>query len=136
MKQAAGFIIACPTTKRILLALRNDDVKVWAMFGGTLEEQESPLLCAKRELLEECGFTEELDYTIVSTRPIAITKYFSVQYRTYIATAKTELIPKLNYEHLEYKWFSLNELPTNLHSGVSEILHDPKVIKKLEKIFE
>lgn len=136
MKQAAGFIIACPSTKRILLALRNDDAKVWAMFGGTLENQESPLQCAKRELLEECGFSEDLDYTVLSNRPVAITKYFTVNYRTYLAVSNFELVPKLNYEHIEYKWFKLDELPSDLHVAVREMLSDPKVIKKLEKIFE
>ena len=136
MKQAAGFILACPSTKRILLALRNDNVRVWASIGGTLEEQESPILCAKRELLEECGFSEDFDYTIISSRPISISKYFSINYRTFIAVAKFELVPKLNYEHIEARWFGLNELPTDLHSGVRDVLNDPKVIKKLEKIFE
>lgn len=136
MKLGAGFLLVCPNTRRILLALRNDSEPRWANFGGTVERQESSLQCAKREILEEAGFLEGNDYFIESKIPINISTYINFVYRCYIATTRYEIIPTLNYEHSEYKWYSIDELPIDIHFGLRNILGDAKVIKKIQNICE
>ncbi len=134
MKSGAGFIILCPDTGRILLALRNEVHPVWSNFGGTVEPYETPLQCAKRELLEEAGFIEDTHYRMLSTRPIHIGQYVNFVYRCYIGITNSELIPTLNYEHSDYKWVSFNSLPDDLHFGMKNIFSTDKVIKKLDSL--
>jgi 8-oxo-dGTP pyrophosphatase MutT (NUDIX family) len=136
MKLGAGFLLVCPSTKKILLALRNDPEPTWANFGGTVERYESPLQCAKRELLEEAGFVEGKDYNVESKLPANISSYINFVYRCYIATTRYEVSPFLNYEHTEYGWYSLDELPTHTHFGLQNILKDEKVLKKIQNLFE
>lgn len=131
MKLGAGFLIACPNTQKILLALRNDSEPVWSIFGGTVENQETPIQCAKRELIEEAGFIEDRDYKIVSNHPIFIGKYVNFMYRTFLCVSEQEVIPTLNYEHLDYKWVALDEIPNNRHFGLQGLMADPKAMRKL-----
>jgi 8-oxo-dGTP pyrophosphatase MutT (NUDIX family) len=131
MKLGAGFILLCPPTGRILLALRTDHEAVWANFGGSVEKYETSLQAAKREMAEEAGFMEGHHYDIVGKRPINISKYRNFAYRCYLAVCETEILPTLNYEHSEYRWVALDELPENLHFGMVNIMSDAKVINKL-----
>ena len=133
MKLGAGFLLVCPTTKRILLALRNDPKPVWSVFGGGLEKYDTPIQCAKRELIEEAGFIEGHDYEVLSTRPLNIGRYTNFVYRTFIAITKTEIIPTLNYEHSEYKWVTMDEIPDNRHFGLQQMMGDSKTMKRLEQ---
>jgi 8-oxo-dGTP pyrophosphatase MutT (NUDIX family) len=132
MKLGAGFLMVCPTTQRILLALRNDPKPVWSVFGGSLEKYETPIQCAKRELIEEAGFIEGHDYKVMSTRPLNIGKYTNFVYRTFIGITETEIVPTLNYEHIEYRWVSMDEIPDNRHFGLQQMMGDPKTMKRLE----
>ena len=131
MKQGAGFLIICPSTGRVLLALRNDPVPVWANFGGAVEKYETPLQCAKRELIEEAGFIEGTHYDIVSKIPLDISSYINFTYRCFLATMKNELMPTLNYEHTTYEWFYLDKLPENLHFGIQNMLRKDKLVGKI-----
>lgn len=135
MKRGAGFLLICPSTKRILLALRNESEPTWANFGGSVEKYESPLQCAKRELSEEAGFIEDQHYRLVSKRPIDISHYINFVYRCYLGILDNEMEPALNYEHSQFQWFSIDEIPENKHFGLKKILDNPKVIKKIDKIF-
>ena len=135
MKQGAGFILICPATKRILLALRNEGEPVWANFGGSVEKYESPLQCAKREIVEEAGFLEGQHYYLASKRPIDISKYIKFTYRCYLGIMEHEMDPVLNYEHAQFQWCSLDEVPENRHFGLKRILSNPKVVKKIKNYF-
>lgn len=135
MKQGAGFLLICPSTKRVLVALRNDPEPVWSVFGGGVEKYETPLQCAKRELIEEAGFIEGTDYEIISGRPINIGYYTNFTYRTFIAVARYEIIPSLNYEHTDFMWCLLDEIPENRHFGLKQLLSDVRVIRRLQTQF-
>lgn len=135
MKLGAGFLLICPSTKRILIALRNDVEPVWANFGGGVEKMETPLQCAKRELIEEASFIEDKHYHLASKRPIDISKYINFTYRCYLGIMDSEYTPVLNYEHSEFKWVTLSDIPENKHFGLERILSNPKVIKKIDKYF-
>jgi 8-oxo-dGTP pyrophosphatase MutT (NUDIX family) len=136
MKLGAGFLILCPSTCRILTVLRNDPEPTWSILGGGLEKFETPIQCAKRELSEEADFIENRDYEIVSTRPINIGKYTHFVYRTYLAVSKTEIIPKLNYEHAQYKWVDIDNIPEPRHFGLVQLLEDDKCIKKIKSMYQ
>lgn len=136
MKLGAGFLIVCPNTKRLLLALRNDPEPAWSIFGGTVEKYETPIQCAKRELIEEAGFIEGRDYEIHSLRPLNIGKYVNFVYRTFICVTDREIIPTLNYEHTDFKWVSLNEIPDNRHFGLQQLMGDSKAMKRLSKVLD
>jgi 8-oxo-dGTP pyrophosphatase MutT (NUDIX family) len=135
MKQGAGFLLICPSTKRILLALRNEGEPTWANFGGSVEKFEAPLQCAKRELVEEAGFLEGQHYHLTSKRPIDISKYINFVYRCYLGIVEHEMDPVLNYEHTTFQWFSLDEIPSNRHFGLKRILSNTKVRNKIDKYF-
>ena len=135
MKLGAGFLLICPSTKRILLALRNDSEPTWANFGGGVEKFETPLQCAKRELVEEAGFLEGQHYVLASKRPIDISKYINFTYRCYLGVMEYEMEATLNYEHSHSQWFTLDEMPEHKHFGLKRILKNPKVIKKINKYF-
>jgi len=135
MKLGAGFILICPSTKRILLGLRNESEPTWANFGGGVEKYESSLQCAKREIVEEAGFIEGQHYHITSKRPIDISKYINFTYRCYLGVMEHEIEPVLNYEHSSTQWFTLDEIPENKHFGLNKILANPKVLKKLDSYF-
>lgn len=134
MKLGAGFLMVCPNTQRILLVLRNDPEPVWSIFGGGLEKYETAIQCAKRELIEEAGFIEGRDYKVMSTRPFNIGKYPNFVYRTFIGVTDTEIIPTLNYEHSEYRWVSMSEIPDNRHFGLRDMMSDPKTMKRLDTV--
>lgn len=131
----AGFLLLCPKNKTVLLVLRNDTTPTWAILGGLVEMYESPLQCAKRELLEESGFIENRDYRIVSTDPIHVYKNNTFNYYSFLAILEDEKIPVLNYENKDFKWVTLDKLPVPLHFGLDEILKNPKAIKKIKKSF-
>ena len=135
MKKGAGFILICPRNQTILLGLRNDSVPVWANFGGMVESCESGFQAAKRELLEEARFVEGHHYKPISNRPINIATYANFSYLCYIGICDEEYVPELNYEHIEYKWVDLDELPANLHFGTNALLNDEKVLAKIQQHF-
>ena len=136
MKLGAGFLLICPSTKRILLALRNEGEPTWANFGGGVEKCETPLQCAKREIVEEAGFIEGQHFRLESKRPIDISKYINFVYRCYLGVMEHEMDPALNYEHSHAQWFTLEEIPNNKHFGLKKILSNPKVTKKLNNYFK
>jgi len=135
MKLGAGFILVCPSTHRVLLALRNESEPTWANFGGGVEKYEAPLQCAKREIAEEAGFIEGQHYSLVSKRPIDISQYIKFTYRCYLGVMESELPPVLNYEHTQSQWFNIDEIPENKHFGLKRMLSNPKVIKKITSQF-
>jgi len=135
MKLGAGFILVCPSTGRVLLGLRNESEPTWANFGGGVEQYESPLQCAKREIAEEAGFIEGQHYSLVSKRPIDISHYIKFVYRCYLGIVPHEIDPVLNYEHTQAQWFTLDEIPENTHFGLKRVLSNTKVIKKINKQF-
>ena len=134
MKLGAGFLLLCQSTGKILTVLRNDAEPTWSILGGGLEKYESSIQCAKRELIVEADLIEHRDYEIVSTRPINIGNYNNFVYRTYLAVTKHEIIPKLNYEHSEYRWVDIDDIPHPRHFGVSQLLLDDKCIKKIKSM--
>ena len=132
MKIAAGIVIICKSSGRILLGKRSDSLS-WALFGGTLEESETAYQCVKRELLEETGFVEGREYRIPCTRAAHVKEMFNLKYYTYIGYSENEVNPVLNDEHVQYAWYERGLLPENMHFGVMESIHSMSVHRAIQK---
>jgi len=115
--KAAGILIICSEDKSIYLMKRSSIVLMsgtWAIPGGSVKEGEKPFIGALRECFEEMGSV-----------PIPVDKIGEVSlfyYTTYAyditLNAKIYWRPIINCEHSDARWFSLDNLPRNLHPGV------------------
>lgn len=107
---AAGILFK--SNGKIFLVKRGDD-GLWAVPGGKIEEGETPQEAARREVMEECG----IDYS----EPL--TPYTLVDgYITYLAENVPLFDAVLNDENQSCGWFSEDELPEPLHSGLIRTL--------------
>ena len=109
---------------KILLGLRNPDkVKAsselqgqgtWTMPGGKVEFMEKLIDAAKRELEEETSLkATKLDFLCISDDMTDTAHYVTAGFivREYTGEVKT-MEPETI---LEWKWFDLNALPSNLY---------------------
>lgn len=78
----------------------------WAIFGGSCEKNENPMICALRELKEETQIDIEF-HNIIYSRSIQNDDNI---FHVYFSKFDTQPSPVLNYEHTEYGWFSIDEL--------------------------
>ncbi|MBI5229277.1 NUDIX domain-containing protein [Candidatus Micrarchaeota archaeon] len=103
---------------KILALKRSPDKKwypgKWDILSGKIEEGESPDECFKRELLEEAGIT---DYHDVETRPPYVYEEAGLKWLVYSFRCKTSQSDiKLDSEHSEFKWTTLEELINSEHA--------------------
>lgn len=107
MSKSAG--VAVFHGNNILLAKRIEFYKgelcslpgYWAVFAGSIEENETPEDAAERELFEEAKLTIENPLELIG----------QIQDFTLYGTSFNELVyPDLNFEHTEYGWFDLDAL--------------------------
>jgi 8-oxo-dGTP pyrophosphatase MutT (NUDIX family) len=103
----------------------------WAIPGGSLLPDESYLDAAIRETLEETGHNlssapNKLIYTHETDWPRTI-------YKTYALVVDKPFKPVLDWESIDYKWCTMDEMPAPLHPGIeamfshdrsAEILHE------------
>jgi 8-oxo-dGTP pyrophosphatase MutT (NUDIX family) len=94
--RAAGIIIQCPETGRILLIRRTDGT--WDYPGGVALDGETPELCAIREVKEETGFTCGHSGRFLCRRVQDGVDYSTFHHLT------DEFIPRLSREHTDYIW--------------------------------
>ena len=136
MKPGLGVGVMVLKENKILLGLRNPDkIKAsselqgqgtWTMPGGKVEFMETLVDAAKRELEEETSLiAAELELFSVSDDMTDTAHYVTVgflvkEYSGEVQTMEPETI-------LEWKWFDMNDLPTNLYKP-SEVC-----IKKYKK---
>lgn len=108
---AAGILFECGP--RILLVHRDDGLG-WGFPGGGIEEGETPEEAARRETYEEIG----LRYT----RPLLfwhVQEFAGIGFATFVADVDEQFIPRLNWEHDDYRWATLDEARAmHLHPGV------------------
>jgi len=132
--KAAGFLFFCPEDNSIFLMKRSEKVSepgVWSIPGGGVEKGETFLDAAKREVEEEAGSIPEFLHIINNT----LFQLNDFQYKTFVAEMSKEQKdswkPKLNFEHDEYKWFDLNDLPNKLHHGVKFTLDQIQLFESI-----
>lgn len=90
----------------------------WSLFGGSIEEGETPIVTAQRELFEESGIYLDLSRI----------KYFdsiesNITLHIHFAELNNIIDPKLNEEHTQHGWFNMEKLKT-FHGKIDEPLID------------
>lgn len=124
MKPGVGVGVMVLKDNKILLGLRNPDkVKAsselqgqgtWTMPGGKVDFMEKLIDAAKRELEEETSLVAtELEVLCISDDMTDTAHYVTVgfivkDYTGEVKTMEPETI-------IEWKWFDLNDLPSNLY---------------------
>lgn len=136
-KIACGAIFVCAKTERVLLNLRapyKSHALTWCLWGGMVEDGESPYDCLCREISEEVGYIPNIE----KTNPFDVfesnDKHF--RYYSYICVVEDEFIPDINKEAVGYCWSKLGIWPTPLHQGANHTLNNSESIDKIKTILE
>lgn len=126
---AAGVAVRAPSGRMLFLKRSGagDHAGEWCFPGGTAESGEGPEQTALRELREETG------YEASGVKPLNAHSLNGVDFATYLHDADDEFKPKLNNEHTEHRWASLDDLPQPLHPGVKATLEGMAQDSKLSK---
>lgn len=121
-KSAAGIAFICRDDGTIFLCKRSQKSSfpgTWSVPGGKIEEGESQIDAAIREIIEELGSTPDPNHCEVIDADIFDIPSFN--YTTFVIdiskAGKNLWKPKLNKEHDYFKWFKIENLPKNLHPG-------------------
>jgi 8-oxo-dGTP pyrophosphatase MutT (NUDIX family) len=107
---AAGILVICPTTKRILLNHRSEDVQeplTWNIYSGKLDDdelEENIDQVAIRELREETGYKGKIDLI-----PSYIFRKGKFTFYNFIGLVPKEFIPIDNWESIGHQWCTLDE---------------------------
>jgi 8-oxo-dGTP pyrophosphatase MutT (NUDIX family) len=127
--RGAGCVFLAADSKRILLAHRSREISepgTYGTFGGTINQDETPLAAMKREMAEETGY----DGTF-KTKPMYVFNDDTFQYTNFLTIVPTEFEPRLNWESQGYEWCEFGKWPTPLHPGFLRLLADPTSILML-----
>lgn len=116
---AAGVLVKCNETGRILLLLRNDkgdEPNTWALVSGGIEPGEDVLEGLKREVSEEM----QIDPNIISYKFIEKNYFTSknLEFHYYEGLTNSEFIPTLDHENLDFLWCNENDLPSPLYPNL------------------
>lgn len=115
---AAGVLIKCINTERVLLLLRSDicdEPKTWSLVSGTIESNERILDGLQREVKEEINI--DPNYIIYKFKDKELSDAKNLDFYYYEGYVGKEFKPTLNNEHLDYVWCDLNTLPQPLFPG-------------------
>lgn len=107
----AGVLFRGPGNRFLLL--KRDDRDEWESPGGHIEEGEDAVTAAMRETREEIGLK-----TAPGLRKLGENADHGVSYTTFLQNVPQIFTPRLNEEHTDYRWASLDELPDTTHPGV------------------
>jgi len=134
-ESAAGVLLICNKTNRVLLFHRSEDVyepETWGIISGKIDEDENPKEAILRELIEETKFSEKEVKSIV-LKPSYVYKKGSFTFYNYLGFVDSEFTPTLNWENTDYKWCDIGDYPQPLHFGVSLLLKNIDLKKELYK---
>ena len=116
--EAAGVLIKCTKTDRVLLLLRNDKNPSWSCVAGGMEKGEDPIQTLKREIKEEMGISADgIEFKKVDVEHIQAK---NLDFHYFKGFTNSEFKPILDHENYDYGWFSKDELPSPLYDGISE----------------
>jgi len=123
---SAGVMIKCTKTDNIFLALRSkggDNGETWNLIAGGIEDSDESVLDGlKREIKEELQIDPELiDYKFIRKEFI---KEKNMDFHYYEGFTKSEFIPTLDEENLDFGWYGKDELPSPLYPNISKKIKD------------
>lgn len=137
-KQAAGAIIMAKSTGRILLSYRSQGVQephTWGVWGGAIDEGESPLDGAYREASEELG-----GFSIINSISLYVFKSGTFIYSNFLFLVEEEFTPLPSPEHAwesdGYQWVEFGDWPSPLHFGLIALLSDTVSIAKINSFIK
>jgi 8-oxo-dGTP pyrophosphatase MutT (NUDIX family) len=114
--KGAGCVMYAESTGRLLLALRSpyvNEPNTWGVWGGKLDNNETPEQAAIREVKEEAGFSGKVTLKQAHT----FTKG-DFTYTTFVAFIPDEFTPHLDWETQSFRWVEPGEWPSPLHFGL------------------
>lgn len=119
MHPGSAVMMAVDDRKRILL-VRQYRVPVrrylWELPAGKLDEGETPLQAARRELVEETGYRAEHWKKLVSFYPSP--GYVAEKMTIFLATGLTAGPPQpMDDERIETRWFTAKEVAQGIRTG-------------------
>jgi ADP-ribose pyrophosphatase len=117
--RGSAVMMAVDEKKRILLVRQYRlpaRSYLWELPAGRLDEGETPLKAAKRELVEETGYKARTWKRLVSFYPSP--GYVSEKMSLFLATGLTagEAQP-MEDERIETRWFTAREIEEAIHAG-------------------
>jgi uncharacterized protein len=117
---AAGIVFCDPEGSVLLLKRASTEENYgdhWALPGGKGEAGETPEQAADREAGEEIGEYPKGEKKLLSSveTPTGMT------FHTFHQRVPEQFKPKLNAEHSDYVWRTLDNLPEPLHPGVAKV---------------
>lgn len=134
-KLGVGTIFVSTRTKRVLLnlrALHKTHSMCWSLWGGMVEDKESPKEALYRELTEEMGFVPDIEriypFDVYQSRDMHF-KYYS-----FVCVVENEFVPELNVESCGYCWIDLGQWPKPMHQGARISFGNSKAIDKINLI--
>jgi ADP-ribose pyrophosphatase len=117
--KGSAVMMAVDEDKRILLVRQfrlPAQQNLWELPAGRLDEGETPLKAAKRELIEETGYTAKKWDKLASYYPSP--GYVSEKMTIFLATELTEgEAHPMEDERIERRWFSHKEVRDLIESG-------------------
>lgn len=115
--RGAGFVFITSLGKVLILQKPS---KKWCFVGGKKEKNETPFKTAKRETKEEIGFFPKgtvVDYFKHKKADEDVNVY------SFIMNIKETFVPKLDSEHIDYKWVKIKHLDQyQFSSGVVNLI--------------
>jgi 8-oxo-dGTP pyrophosphatase MutT (NUDIX family)/predicted GNAT family acetyltransferase len=134
--QGAGVLIICRKTGRLLVAMRGEQVNepnTWGIFGGKMDEGETPEEAAQRELVEESGYEGKYELIPAYVFEAPGKKFI---YHNFIGIVEEEFQPEYDWETQYAEWMTLEELikVEPKHFGLKKLLEKSmETIKKFAK---
>jgi len=124
--QAAGAIILAASSGKLLISHRSSEVEqphTWGVWGGAIDEGESPVGGATREVTEELGHI-----TTIAKIPLYVFKDSNSDFRYYnfLFVVEKEFepspMPGSGWETQGHEWVTYGEWPTPMHFGLEALI--------------
>lgn len=136
LKQGAGCLLFLPATKKFLLIKRSDLVPMplhWCLPGGSVDPGEAATDAAKRELFEETGYELTSPMHLIYTNDTYAPRF---KFYNYASIIDKPFKPVLNWESVDFGWFTIDDLPSPMHWGLKQLLNSERAAKKLKKLVD